>query len=327
MKLVMTLCVKNEADIVRENIEFHLNAGVDFIIATDNCSDDATESILKEYERAGVLRYLFAPSPFLDQAKLVTKMARMAYLEYDADWVINNDADEFWWTPDGNLKATIQRYCDRETTDALYVNRVDFVSDSQNESQDLPFYQYMTQRKLESLNSLLKPLPPKLMHRADPKVKVGVGNHNANGKLITHKVVAQDSEIVIFHFPLRSYQQLVRKATKDYQARLKNISFGRADSTYAEYHRLYNEGQLMAYYESYCSNKEDSVVSDFRFTESMKKIMNTPLIRKTSLVYADNTVGQKLKKRFLMNASLLSEYISFSLKKCLYQLRLRLNRS
>ena len=53
MKLVMTLLVRNEADIVDAQIAFHLHAGVDFVIATDNGSDDGTVEILERYERAG----------------------------------------------------------------------------------------------------------------------------------------------------------------------------------------------------------------------------------------------------------------------------------
>ncbi len=55
MKLVMTLLVRDEADIVDAQIAFHLHAGVDFVIATDNRSEDGTTEILERYERAGVL--------------------------------------------------------------------------------------------------------------------------------------------------------------------------------------------------------------------------------------------------------------------------------
>ena len=38
MKLVMTLVVRDEVDIIRQNIDFHLARGVDYLIAVDNGS-------------------------------------------------------------------------------------------------------------------------------------------------------------------------------------------------------------------------------------------------------------------------------------------------
>ena len=58
MKLVMTLLVRDEADIISSNIDFHLDQGVDFIIAMDNLSVDGTTEILRAYERRGVLHYI-----------------------------------------------------------------------------------------------------------------------------------------------------------------------------------------------------------------------------------------------------------------------------
>ncbi len=50
-KLIMTLLVRDEADILEYNICHHLNQGVDFIIAIDNGSIDKTPDILRKYQK------------------------------------------------------------------------------------------------------------------------------------------------------------------------------------------------------------------------------------------------------------------------------------
>ena len=49
----MTLVVRDEADILDAQIAYHLNAGVDFVIAIDHRSVDGTTEILESYARAG----------------------------------------------------------------------------------------------------------------------------------------------------------------------------------------------------------------------------------------------------------------------------------
>src|SRR5213592_4254980 len=96
MRLVMTLLVRNEADIVDAHLAFHLHAGVDFVIATDTGSDDGTIEILESYAREGLLHVIHDSDPEFLQTEVVTQMARLAATGFAADWVINSDADEFW---------------------------------------------------------------------------------------------------------------------------------------------------------------------------------------------------------------------------------------
>ena len=103
----MTLLVRNEEDVVDAQLAYHLHAGVDFVIATDNASSDGTTEILERYERAGCLRLLREPGDDMRQGEWVTRMARLAATEHDADWVIHADADEFWWPRGGSLKDVL----------------------------------------------------------------------------------------------------------------------------------------------------------------------------------------------------------------------------
>ena len=157
MKLVMTLLVRDEQDILRDNLDFHLSRGVDFVLATDNRSVDETPSILAEYAQKGVLEYRSERADNFNQHEWVTRMAREAYAEHRADWVINSDADEFWWPLAGNLKEALRSV--PEQCDLVKVHRHNFVP---VETTNAPFFRRMIYRQRQSLNPLGRPLPPKV---------------------------------------------------------------------------------------------------------------------------------------------------------------------
>jgi hypothetical protein len=204
MKLILTLLVRNEEDILRENILFHLNMGVDRIIVTDNGSIDGTIDILREFENQGILDLIFEEEDDYSQSKWVTRMAEIATHKYHADWIINSDADEFWWPAENNLKYVLSTVPD----EFLVVNapRNDFIPRPES---DGPLFERMIIKNLKSLNHIGIPLPPKMCHRAIPGVIVAQGNH----KLINppDPKVFTDPIIEIMHFPMRSYTQFESK--------------------------------------------------------------------------------------------------------------------
>ena len=84
MKLVMTLLVRDEEDIVEDHLVYHLNQGVDFVVATDNRSVDGTRDVLDRFQRLGYVEVIDEPDDTYDQWRWVTRMARRAAIEHGA---------------------------------------------------------------------------------------------------------------------------------------------------------------------------------------------------------------------------------------------------
>jgi glycosyltransferase involved in cell wall biosynthesis len=118
MKIVMTMMVRDEADIIAAVVEHSLAQGIDHLIVTDNASVDGTREILEEYEAKGVLTLLHDPEHKKQQAQVVTRMARAAAAEHGADWIINGDADEFVFARDRSLtvRQALEHYALELTT-------------------------------------------------------------------------------------------------------------------------------------------------------------------------------------------------------------------
>ena len=95
MTTVLTLMVRDEADIIAAMLEHHLAHGIDRILVTDNGSVDGTREILAEYARVAPVTVFDDPEHRKQQAEVVTRMARLAATEHGAHWVVNGDADEF----------------------------------------------------------------------------------------------------------------------------------------------------------------------------------------------------------------------------------------
>jgi hypothetical protein len=217
MNVVMTLLVRDEIDIVRTFLDYHLAEGVDFIIATDNGSVDGTLELLEAYQRQGRMEIILEPPGDYSQAKWVTRMAQLARRKYRADWVINADADEFFFWKRGSLREALSTL--PETTLAIRSERHDFVPLDRPGIAPIPVemqYRLTHSRNLFNLKTLI----PKAIHRGHEEIVVGMGNHRvwASG-------FPQDpgvGEIEVYHYPIRSYPQFVSKAVNTGSSLEKN---------------------------------------------------------------------------------------------------------
>jgi hypothetical protein len=241
MKLVMTLLARDEADIVDAQIAFHLEAGVDFVIATDNRSEDATTEILESYARESHLHLIREPGDDLRQSEWVTRMARLAATEFSADWVLNADADEFWWPHGTRLKdvlaAVPPHYGVVRGAWRNFVPRPDGPE---------PFSERMTVRLCTpSFHPHPLSTHSKSVHRGSPEVRVGRGNHEAFAPGLVPLRGWYPFEIL--HFPVRSYEQCLRKYVTQFVALERNRDKG-IPGHMADAYAAWREGGLDRFY-------------------------------------------------------------------------------
>jgi hypothetical protein len=207
VKLALTLLAKNEVDVIDANIAYHLCAGVDLVVATDNGSTDGTLEILERYEQQGALHLIREPSTDFRQGEWVTRMARLAS-DRGADWVINADADEFWWPRAANLKEAVERLPERYgIVHGIWRPFVARPDDGSHFAERLTVRLSMQ----AAINDPTNPFRParKAMHRAHPAVRVVNGNHDVEGTpLVT---LHGWYPLEVFHIPLRSRGQVEAK--------------------------------------------------------------------------------------------------------------------
>jgi len=247
MKLVMTLLARDEADVIEAWLAFHLNAGADFVVATDNRSEDGTREVLERYEREGHVHLIREQGEDLRQNEWVTHMARLAATDFGADWVINSDADEFWWPRGASLSDVLAAVPARYGTVGGFLRTFGPPPDDEDGS----FAEKMTVRfsALAPINdpaSLFKPIR-KIVHRAHPEIQVTRGNH----ALVDSPFAPLRGwyPIEVFHFPLRSHEQCERKARLQGTAFQKYVA--RAPTAYhANMFAALKSGKIAEYYDS-----------------------------------------------------------------------------
>jgi hypothetical protein len=205
VRVILTLLVRDEIDVIAANLEYHLAQGIDHIIVMDNGSCDGTRELLAQYQTRGRITLFHEPPSDFSQHRWVTRMARLAYTNFGADWVINGDADEAFVWRDGSIHEALARVPPDVHT--LAVSRTDFVP-FQRPERDSPFIE-MVYRKAVSLNLAGRVLPPKVLHRGVPDVVITQGNHGAES--IQFEGEPMPGEIEVFHYPARSYRQFESK--------------------------------------------------------------------------------------------------------------------
>ena len=220
MTLVMTLLARDEIDVVDSWLAFHLNAGVDVVIATDNRSQDGTTEVLEEYARSGQVHLIREPGEDLRQDEWVTRMARLAATEYGADWVINSDADEFWWPRGASLAEVLAAVPPRYGTVGAFL-RVFCPRPGEEHFAERMTVRFSALAPINDPASLYKPIR-KIIHRGHPEIRLTRGNH----ALVDSPFAPLRGwfPVECLHFPLRTLAQCEHKAQLQGAAFEKHIA-------------------------------------------------------------------------------------------------------
>lgn len=268
MRLAMSLLVRDEADIIAANIRFHANLGVQLFIVTDNASVDGTRELLDELRKEVEIIIIDEPAHTIDQDLWVTRMAHHVQQSGSADWIINNDADEFWLPSSGSLPDAIERqlltgelpadkvgllYCQRSN---LIPTREAVGSAGYRFSDNVYRVQRTLTHELEPAAAwhengsdiLIRTLPGKVITRMRGLVSVDMGNHGAN-----HELARVDTgQIQILHYPVRRFEQFERKVINYGQSLENNTRFAQNISRHLRYwYEQHLSGKLQEEYDRF----------------------------------------------------------------------------
>ena len=279
--LVMSILVRNEEDIIEDNILFHRKQGVDAFIVGDNASTDTTRARVEALARKIPIQILDFPDGEYWQTRWRTQMARLAYKQYNAWWVISNDADEFWFADSGNLKKDLD-----PRKAILRARRANMLM----AKEGAPYYlspwrvsapiHYRSKYQKEAIQMALSlaKLPPKVAVNPRGLLFVRGGNHRAF-HLWSWGIPSTSKKILIYHFPIRGYEEFLSNAEQKkriFKAH-PNTRVGQHDHRWV---KLLDAGKLAEEYANLVYTEEELrllqklgfVVQDTRFADRFSQL-------------------------------------------------------
>jgi len=200
MKLVETLVVRDDKEMLEAHLAFQLAMGVDLVIAAvARRNDDGVAEVIERYERDGVLRLVAVDGGSRADGDIRRELDRLAVAEHGADWVLGAEADELWLPRGESLPAILSFIPPRYSVVQALVR----VFPPRPAADGQPFWERMTVRpSLLSPEAIAEPL-----ERALRWVR--------RGTLVRDRATPVPLRawypIEVLRFPLRSVEQVVRR--------------------------------------------------------------------------------------------------------------------
>jgi glycosyltransferase involved in cell wall biosynthesis len=232
--IAMLLLVRDEADIIEANINFHRHFGIECFVVTDNGSTDGTRDILAKFERELPNFIVFdnLASTYM-QSEIVNRMIQVAKQKFHPRWIISADADEFWFPVSGHYDTELDgRKNILKCYWHNYLPRSGTAWQNFDEIGDTPWY--------HGRMSKVFCLAPGLHG-------INHGNHSSRS---IPRIIASSDNIRVYHYPLRSHEQFERKIVRGYSTM---VNLQNAPSSlnwhWREAYQAWEEGRLQKLYE------------------------------------------------------------------------------
>ena len=205
--------IKDEDDIIFENLVWHFCVGFRKFVIVDNNSTDKTRSLIEKFRTQvmGKATVIIVDDPIVEyiQSQVTTGAMRLADSIWpQLDWIFPVDADEFWY-PTINLREILSQI--PVDNDIILTHQYNYtpINSADNYDFSLPFY--------DTLDYRYKSLPEglgKVAVRAKHDMEIAQGNHSAhylNYHKKTNCEAGNKLGLNMLHFPMRSVAQVEKK--------------------------------------------------------------------------------------------------------------------
>ena len=287
MRLIITLLVKNEENIIEENLIFHKKMGVDGFIVTDNNSTDKTKEILEKYRaKKWIYEIINEPAQDFNQYVWVNRMIKAGIEKYNGDWIINSDADEFWFPVSRNIKNEIRRIEIINYGRKLFRKRcynvincywTNMISDKEN--------QKFWENTVAVVNQVNEPdiynsseyniynlTYPKVIHKTKGFQSIEQGNHDVK---IEDKKEWESRKIRVYHFSIQNFEHFEKKVITGGQAYERNTELPTNMGVHwRQWYKKYNEGNLFEEYLNIIGREHFKYFFEKKYIENDYTIFN-----------------------------------------------------
>jgi hypothetical protein len=257
-KIVLATFPADQGDIIRDYIEWNLDLGVDLILAEDCNSSDNTHEVLNHFSKRGQVHWFPTPVRNYLNSRPAEAMAKMAYEQYGADWLIMCDVDEFLCPRGDNLRTILKRAAAENVTaisvPCFNITGPPLTGGRATQTQSLRIAQPVIETHEQQLSGEI-PVPyvfirhpPKTIVRTTAFMEYASGSHSVK---TTWGKTAELPELRFLHFPIRGFDK--------FQKKIENVTAFFEENTHFEpgwgWHwlrwiRLNQEGRLREEYEN-----------------------------------------------------------------------------